>query len=157
MLTEQEKKERQREAVKRYRNTINGRAHKLIHAYTFLDKKYNRGKCDLTAEWMIENILNKPCTYCGKEGWDVIGCNRIDNTKPHTKDNVEPCCRECNLKLVDLDTKQVYQYTMDKQLLKIWSSTMECARNGYTQSSVSQCCNGKLKKHKGYIWSYVPL
>lgn len=157
MLSKKEQIIRQREAVKRYRNTINGKANKLIHAYNQLDEKHNRGKGDLTVKWMIENILSKPCVYCGESDWRKIGCNRLDNTKPHSKDNVESCCRECNLKLVGLETKKVYQYTLDGTLVKIWNSTMECGRNGFTQSSVSQCCNGKLKKHKGYIWSYKPL
>lgn len=25
-----------------------------------------------------------------------IGCDRIDNSKGHTKDNVVPCCVECD-------------------------------------------------------------
>ena len=76
-----------------------GRAFYLLSAYNQLDKKYNRGKGDLTAKWIVENIFTKKCAYCDKEGWDVIGCNRIDNSKPHTKDNVEPCCLEHNLKV----------------------------------------------------------
>lgn len=28
-----------------------------------------------------------------------MDCNRIDNSKPHTKDNVEPCCKSCNSRL----------------------------------------------------------
>lgn len=76
-----------------------GRAHNLLSSYKCEDKKHNRGKGDLTAKWIVDNIFSKPCKYCGKTGWDVIGCNRLDNSKPHTKDNVEPCCKECNKKL----------------------------------------------------------
>lgn len=75
------------------------RASGLLSAYNQLDRKYNRGKGDLTAQWIAENILSKPCVYCGESDWRKIGCNRLDNTKPHSKDNVEPCCRDCNLKL----------------------------------------------------------
>ena len=89
------KKEYDRE----YRKTPMGRASHLLSAYNRNDKKYNRGKGDLTAQWIVENIFTKKCVYCGKEGWEVIGCNRIDNDKPHSKDNVEPCCLEHNLKL----------------------------------------------------------
>ena len=52
-------------------------------------------------------------------------------------------------------SKQVAQYTLDGELVKIWNSTMECGRNGYNQQSVSSCCRGELKKHKGYIWKYI--
>ena len=53
--------------------------------------------------------------------------------------------------------KQVYQYTLDGELVKIWPSTAECGRNGFNSGHISQCCNGKKKKYKGYRWSYTPL
>lgn len=82
-----------------YNKTPMGRAHGLIRAYAQEDKKYNRGECDLTAKWIVENIFTKPCAHCGISRWEVIGYNRIDNYKPHTKDNVEPCCGKCNVML----------------------------------------------------------
>lgn len=54
-------------------------------------------------------------------------------------------------------SKQVYQYTLDGELVKVWESTNECGRNGYHQGNVVLCCNGKQNKHKGYKWSYEPL
>lgn len=75
------------------------RASNLLSAYNQSDKKYDRGKGNLTPEWILENIFTQPCSHCGKTGWDVIGCNRINNDLPHTMDNVEPCCAECNKKL----------------------------------------------------------
>lgn len=54
-------------------------------------------------------------------------------------------------------SKQVYQYTLDYKLIKIWSSTRECGRNGFGQSAVAACCRGKLKHYKNYIWSYVEI
>lgn len=53
--------------------------------------------------------------------------------------------------------KQVYQYTLDGELVAIWKSTLECASNGFNQGHVAACCRGAEKKHKGYKWSYVPL
>lgn len=94
-------KEEKREYCNSYRKTPMGRASYLRSAYIKEDEKYNRGKCDLTAEWIVEHIFSQPCAHCGKTGWDVIGCNRLDNSKPHTKDNVEPCCFECNIKLAN--------------------------------------------------------
>lgn len=46
------------------------------------------------SDWMIDNIIKKPCVHCGDT--NRIGCDRIDNNKGHTKDNVVPCCYECN-------------------------------------------------------------
>lgn len=86
------------EQSKQYYNTPMGRANHLLSGYKTNDEKYNRGECTITLEWMIENIFTQPCHYCGEEGWEIMGCDRIDNSKPHTPDNVVPCCRECNLK-----------------------------------------------------------
>lgn len=54
-------------------------------------------------------------------------------------------------------SKQVYQYDKYRTLVAIWESTNEAGRNGFCKSHISACCNGKLKSHKGYIWSYNPL
>ena len=105
----------------------------------------------------MDNIFNKPCAHCGKIGWQIIGCNRLDNSRPHTLDNVEPCCKECNLELAGLGIKKVYQYTLDGELVKVWDSTMECDRNGYNHGAISKCCKGRVKTHKGYRWSYEPI
>lgn len=135
------------------------RALDLLSQYKRLDKEASRGKGDLTAKWIIENIFTKPCTHCGKIGWDVIGCNRLDNSKPHTMDNVEPCCFKCNAKLNGKElSKQVYQYTLDGELVKVWDSILdieiEC---GFARAAISYCCNGKRKTAYGYIWSFEPL
>lgn len=153
-------------------NTLTGRADNLIRCYKREDLKNNRGECDLTVEWLIDNILMKPCAHCGKTGWKSIGCNRLDNSKPHTKDNVEPCCLKCNLKMWGKDSaKKVYQYTLDGELVKIWCSSTDAARElGYKRGSIKDCCHGgrymiyggerkwyKCTQHKGYKWSYEPL
>lgn len=91
--------EKKSEYQKKYSKTPYGRALCLINGYNQKDKKYKRGKGDLTAQWIVDNIFSKPCAHCGKEGWEVIGCNRLDNSLPHTMDNVEPCCFNCNRKL----------------------------------------------------------
>lgn len=161
--------EKLREKEKKRSETPIGRAHYLLQAYNQKDKLHRRGKGDLTAQWIVENIFSKPCTHCGKEGWNVIGCNRLNNDLPHTMDNVEPCCKECNDKLQNLaQNKRVYQYTLDGVLVKVWESIKECVENGFARNCVWRACKGeyycnKRKKmihtdiYKGYRWSYTPL
>lgn len=139
---------------------IRKRAAYLAYSYKQSDLNQGREKGDLTAKWIRDNIISKPCAHCGKTGWDVIGCNRLDNSKPHTKDNVEPCCFECNYTLAAKELrKQVYQYTLDGELVKVWESAAEAGRNGYSANCISSCCNGHKYRHthKGYRWSYEPL
>ena len=86
---------------KEYQDTLKGTANRRIQSYRRMDEERGFGKecLDFDSGWLIENILLKPCVHCGETDWTKIGCNRLDNTKPHTKDNVEPCCRSCNCKL----------------------------------------------------------
>lgn len=81
-----------------YRATPFGRASHLVGSYRREDRKYNRGECTVTPEWMVDNIFTQPCHYCGETDWHKLGCDRIDNNLPHTPDNVVPCCWECNNK-----------------------------------------------------------
>lgn len=68
----------------------------LVRRYRQSDLKYGRGECTLTAEWVENNIYTKECLYCGESDWHELGCDRIDNSKPHTPGNVVPCCKRCN-------------------------------------------------------------
>lgn len=74
--------------------TIRQKASKMISAYKHRDIYLGVAPCDIDIDWMIDNIIKKPCVYCGDT--TRIGCDRIDNNKGHTKDNVVPCCYECN-------------------------------------------------------------
>lgn len=61
---------------------------------------------------------------------------------------------EVKRKIAEPQSKKVYQYTLDGELVKIWNSTMDCGRNGYSQGNVAACCRGKRGTHKNYIWKY---
>lgn len=94
--------QRKREKVlvykKEYQNTQIGRAYNLVSTYTQADRKYNRGECTITGQWVVDNIFTKTCHYCGETDWHKLGCDRLDNSKPHTPDNVICCCSKCNAK-----------------------------------------------------------
>lgn len=52
-----------------------------------------------------------------------------------------------------LKSKKVYQFK-NGELVNSYPSTMEAGRNGFNQGSVSACCRGLLKTHKGFQWCY---
>lgn len=156
-LTEEDrktaKKQCQHKWNKQYRSKPAGRARYLVDNYKQQDKLNNVGECDLTAQWVVDNILFKPCAHCGKTGWEVIGCNRLDNTKPHSKDNVEPCCAECNVEL-EHPKKQLDQIDINTgEVVCTWNSTMDARRGGFIHASC--VCLGKRKQDKGYIFKYI--
>ena len=43
----------------------------------------------------------------------------------------------------------------DGKLVLSFPSIREAQRQGFDKSSVSSCCNGKLKTHKGFEWKYL--
>lgn len=75
----------------------NIRTTRMYHAYKLTDKRRNLYN-NLTREFVLEEC-KKPCIYCGDN--KRIGLDRIDNTKGHTKDNVVPCCYDCNCARMD--------------------------------------------------------
>jgi hypothetical protein len=91
------KKKRGSKLIKDYRDDgvkIRAKASKMIASYKCKDYKNGTDICDIDIDWMIDNILTKKCIYCGDN--KRIGCDRIDNKLGHTKNNVVPCCIECN-------------------------------------------------------------
>jgi hypothetical protein len=93
--------ERNREYDKQRRDTPKYRAKNLLHAYRQIDCIDNRGKCTLTQQWIIDNIFNSSCIFCGDSDWTHLGADRIDNSKPHTPDNCVCACGICNIERSD--------------------------------------------------------
>lgn len=77
---------------KKKRDTPEGRIYFLLKHYKEKDFK-NNWFFDLDLSFLI-NLTNNPCYYCGDT--ELIGADRKDNLKGHSKDNVLPCCTLCN-------------------------------------------------------------
>lgn len=75
--------------MKRWGQTQRGRATHLRKAYQRIDD------CDLTAEEILAYII-QPCVYCGTVSINR-GLDRIDNSMPHVKGNVQTACTDCNI------------------------------------------------------------
>ena len=86
------------EKRKEYTKTPIARANNLLSQYKRIDKNKGWSEVDFDARWIVDNIFSKPCEYCGETDWHKLGCDRKDNSKGHTKDNVVPCCYHCNCK-----------------------------------------------------------
>lgn len=73
----------------RWSRTQQGRAVHLRKAYQRIDA------CDLSSEEILAYIV-QPCVYCGTVSFNR-GLDRIDNSKPHVKGNVQTACTDCNI------------------------------------------------------------
>ena len=51
-------------------------------------------------------------------------------------------------------SKPVLQISLSGDLIREWESVNECGRNGFNQSAVCRCCNGKQKTAYGFRWMY---
>lgn len=56
---------------------------------------------------------------------------------------------------VCVNSRNVYQYTLDGVFVKEYESTSEAARIcGYSQSMIARCARGERSKYKNYVWRY---
>lgn len=168
IYTEEERKERKREAMKRYLSTENGakmnRASYLISNYRKDDIKYGREIPDFDSKWVLENIFSKPCVYCGETDWHLLGCDRIDNSKGHIKDNVVSSCLHCNMtKPKEEEWKKKYAEKRKRPVIrtkpngeqKIYPCSIDCIEDGYSDSCVRKACYGLLKTYMGCKWNFA--
>lgn len=109
----------------------------------------------LVAKSFLPNLLELPqINHINEDKTD----NRVENLEfCSAKENINHGTR--NQRVSEKMTngkrsKPVLQLTKDGELLRVWTSTHEAGRNGYVQSAVVLCCNGKLKSHKGFLWRY---
>ena len=60
---------------------------------------------------------------------------------------------------IENKSKKVYQYDIEHNFIAVYKSSVEAAKKvkGVFPANIYHCCNGKLKKTGGYIWSYKPL
>lgn len=95
-----EHRDEQIEKMKQYNATIEGYARVIRNSNLQSDRKYGRIGANEdplpTIEQYIE-LLQQPDFYDGKQyPFNEMGLDRIDNSKPHTLDNVVPATTEHN-------------------------------------------------------------
>lgn len=109
------------------------------------------------------------CNLAGK-GNDRLEINHKDENRANNcVENLELISHKENnnygshsRKIASATAKTVYQYTKDMTLVRIWESTKECGRNGFSNGNVNLCCNKKYHRegnnfYRGFFWSYKPL
>ena len=51
--------------------------------------------------------------------------------------------------------KPISQFDLQNNFIRSYDSIKEAYRDGFDLNGIYKCCNGVLKKHKGFIWRYV--
>ena len=124
----------------------------------------------LIAETFLENPENKPCINHKIEGDEGKKINMVifneDGTIDKEKTTIEWATYKENNDYATRNervskamtngklSKKVLQLSLSGELICEWPSVNECGRNGFSQSNVCDCCNGKRKTHKGFRFMY---
>jgi hypothetical protein len=94
------------------------RENRMVRVYRHRDKKKGLTVCDFNDIWLHDTITSQPCYYCGNH--KEIGADRLDNNKGHTKDNIVPCCKQCNMIKNNFFTseefKMIVSFCQDKNI-----------------------------------------
>ena len=52
------------------------------------------------------------------------------------------------------DSKSLFVYDTDNNLIKIYNSITSAVEDGYNAGSIRKCCKNEIDTYKGYIWKY---
>lgn len=159
------------------------RADKLAYHYQWHDTNTHNfnSEVDFDGQWIIDNIFDKGCIYCGETDWRKLGCDRIDNKKGHTKDNVVPCCTRCNklrsnkftvdemkeigavIKKIENRHKEYFvrlgkkvaAYDTEGNMVKEYPCAEQVQEDGYVPRMVRKACQLKDYRYRQYYWRYL--
>ena len=148
---------------------------KNTYGYFFVNLWKNRKRKGclvhrMVAETFLENPENKPCINHKIEGEKGKKINMVifneDGSIDKERTSIEWATYEENNNYATRNerasktmtngklSKKVLQFTLTGELIREWPSVAECERNGFNKGKVSECCNGKRKTYKGFIWEY---
>lgn len=91
---------------------------------------------------------------CGEwfEGCEIN--HKDENKLNNIATNLEICTHSYNSSY-GKKVKQVIQSDLQGNIIKKWNSIMEIERTiGIDKSSISKCCNGKIKSSHKFLWTF---
>lgn len=82
----------------------------------------------------------------------LTGIKRDEAFKLKCSDNKKGMKNNWGKKLY---SKKVASYDTKGNLIKVYSSTVEASKEGFSTSHISSCCRNLRKTHKNLIWKYL--
>ncbi len=122
------------------------RIHRLV-AETFIANPHEYPVVNHKDENKLNNNVGNLewCTYSYNTTYNNSMRTKIDT---RNKNNSHGC------------EKEVYQYDLEGNLIKVWPSLMSVTRKQHVSyANISKCCRGGKYRHTayGYKWSYKPI
>lgn len=125
--------------------------------------KYHMTRLHKVIYCAVNGLWNLPRCYeihhldenkCNNQIGNLLLCSHQENCNHGTRN--ERIAKALKGKFINHPekSKRVGAFK-DDVLVMAFPSTREAHRNGYDNSSVSKCCRGKKKTHKGYEWKYL--
>lgn len=128
-------------------------------------------KNNKVTSFLVHRLVAKAFVLNPNE-YNVVN-HKDENKLNNSADNLEWCTQKYNfnysctkinykseerIRLISLaQSKKVYQYDTERNLIKEWESARKASENGFCESHISSCCTGKRKTHKGFIWLHEKL
>ena len=94
-----------------------------LTAYRFIDRR--KGHENNLCQDFVDMLIDNPCTYCGTVA-APRGLDRLDNKRGHTRDNVVPCCLDCNLVRGDRYTPDEMRQYIGPAVAAVRAKRLDC-------------------------------
>lgn len=106
----------------------------------------------------IPNLFKKGCIPWNKGKTTSIEVREKQSLAHKGKPSSRQGCKlteEHIKKHAQAVSKKTYQYDLEGNLIKVWSSGKEAAKTlNILDGNIASCCSGRLKTYKGFIWKH---
>ena len=157
----------------KHRRSLKGKVMDIYSSQRHSSKKRGHNPPNYTKEeffnWLINNEeylrLYNEWTESGYENLKAPSCDRIDDYKGYSFDNIQLMTWGENKRKSFIDKKNgvnnkqnkaILKMSLEGEMLKTYYSMRQAAREmGVPASGIWKVCNGKRKQSHGFKWRYL--